>query len=68
MPDARITASDCPAGRRCHRAQASAFVSLLRHALAIEGEKYLCINHCQSRRAFFKTYDGKGNEPFFLAG
>jgi FdhE protein len=36
-------------------------------ALAIEGEKYLRIDYCQSCRAYLKTYDGEGNETFFLA-
>jgi FdhE protein len=36
-------------------------------ALAIEGEKYLRIDYCQSCRAYLKTYDGEGNEPLFLA-
>jgi FdhE protein len=36
-------------------------------ALAIEGEKYLRIDHCQFCRAYLKTYDGEGNETFFLA-
>jgi FdhE protein len=36
-------------------------------ALAIEGEKYLRIDYCQSCRAYLKTYYGEGSEPFFLA-
>jgi FdhE protein len=36
-------------------------------ALAIEGEKYLRIDYCQSCRAYLKTYDGAGNEFLFLA-
>jgi FdhE protein len=36
-------------------------------ALAIEGEKYLRIDYCQSCRAYLKTYDGEGSETFFLA-
>jgi FdhE protein len=36
-------------------------------ALAIEGEKYLRIDYCQSCGAYLKTYDGEGNETFFLA-
>jgi FdhE protein len=36
-------------------------------ALAIEGEKYLRIDYCQFCRAYLKTYDGEGNESFFLA-
>jgi FdhE protein len=36
-------------------------------ALAIEGEKYLRIDYCQSCGAYLKTYDGEGSEPFFLA-
>jgi len=36
-------------------------------ALAIEGEKYLRIDYCQSCRAYLKTYDGEGRETFFLA-
>ena len=36
-------------------------------ALAIEGEKYLRIDYCQSCRAYLKTYDGAGNELVFLA-
>lgn len=36
-------------------------------ALAIEGEKYLRIDYCQSCRAYLKTYDGRGNETLFLA-
>jgi FdhE protein len=36
-------------------------------ALAIEGEKYLRIDYCQSCEAYLKTYDGQGNESFFLA-
>jgi FdhE protein len=36
-------------------------------ALAIEGEKYLRIDYCQYCRAYLKTYDGEGNETFFLA-
>jgi FdhE protein len=35
-------------------------------ALAIEGEKYLRIDYCQSCEAYLKTYDGQGNETFFL--
>ncbi len=36
-------------------------------ALAIEGEKHLRIDYCQSCRAYLKTYDGEGSEPLFLA-
>jgi FdhE protein len=36
-------------------------------ALSIEGEKYLRIDYCQFCRAYLKTYDGEGNETFFLA-
>ena len=36
-------------------------------ALAIEGEKCLRIDYCQSCRAYLKTYDGEGSETFFLA-
>ena len=36
-------------------------------AIAIEGEKYFRIDYCQSCRAYLKTYDGDGNETFFLA-
>jgi FdhE protein len=36
-------------------------------ALAIEGEKYLRIDYCQSCRAYLKTYSGEGCETFFLA-
>ena len=36
-------------------------------ALAIEGEKSLRIDYCQSCRAYLKTYDGEGYETFFLA-
>lgn len=36
-------------------------------ALAIEGEKYLRIDYCQSCRAYLKTYNGGGSETFFLA-
>jgi FdhE protein len=36
-------------------------------ALAIEGEKYLRIDYCQSCRAYLKTYNGEGSESFFLA-
>jgi FdhE protein len=36
-------------------------------ALAIEGEKYLRIDYCQSCRAYLKTYNGEGSEPLFLA-
>ena len=36
-------------------------------ALAIEGEKYLRIDYCQSCRGYLKTYDGQGSETFFLA-
>jgi FdhE protein len=36
-------------------------------ALAIEGEKDLRIDYCQSCGAYLKTYDGEGNETFFLA-
>jgi FdhE protein len=36
-------------------------------ALAIEGEKYLRLDSCQSCRAYLKTYIGEGSEPFFLA-
>jgi FdhE protein len=36
-------------------------------ALAIEGEKHLRIDYCQSCRAYLKTYDGEGSETFFLA-
>lgn len=35
--------------------------------LAIEGEKYLRIDYCQSCRAYLKTYNGEGSEPLFLA-
>ena len=35
--------------------------------LAIEGEKYLRIDYCQSCRAYLKTYNGEGNEALFLA-
>jgi FdhE protein len=36
-------------------------------ALAIEGEKYLRIDYCQSCHAYLKTYNGEGSETFFLA-
>jgi FdhE protein len=36
-------------------------------ALAIEGEKYLRIDYCQSCRAYLKTYNGEGSELLFLA-
>jgi len=36
-------------------------------ALAIEGEKHLRIDYCQSCGAYLKTYDGSGSEQFFLA-
>jgi FdhE protein len=36
-------------------------------ALAIEGEKYLRIDYCQSCRAYLKTYNGAGSESLFLA-
>jgi FdhE protein len=36
-------------------------------ALLIEGEKYLRIDFCQSCRAYLKSYNGAGSEPFFLA-
>lgn len=36
-------------------------------ALAIEGEKYLRIDYCQFCGAYLKTYNGEGNETFFLA-
>jgi FdhE protein len=36
-------------------------------ALAIEEEKYLRIDYCQSCRAYLKTYDGEGSESFFLS-
>lgn len=36
-------------------------------ALAIEGEKSLRLDYCQSCGAYLKTYDGEGNEPLFLA-
>jgi FdhE protein len=36
-------------------------------AIAIEGEKYLRIDYCQSCSAYLKTYVGSGNEQFFLA-
>jgi FdhE protein len=36
-------------------------------ALAIEAEKYLRIDYCQSCRAYLKTYNGEGSEAFFLA-
>jgi FdhE protein len=36
-------------------------------ALAIEGEKYLRIDYCQSCRAYLKTYDGAGSELLYLA-
>jgi FdhE protein len=36
-------------------------------ALAIEGEKHLRIDYCQSCRAYLKTYDGTGSENLFLA-
>jgi len=35
--------------------------------LAVEGEKYLRIDYCQSCGAYLKTYDGEGSETFFLA-
>jgi FdhE protein len=35
-------------------------------ALAIEGEKYLRIDYCQSCRAYLKTYNGEGSELIFL--
>lgn len=35
--------------------------------LAIEGEKYLRIDYCQSCRAYLKTYNGEGSERLFLA-
>jgi FdhE protein len=36
-------------------------------AIVIEGEKYLRIDHCQSCRAYLKTYNGEGSEPLYLA-
>jgi FdhE protein len=36
-------------------------------ALAIEGEKYLRIDYCQSCCAYLKTYDGQGSKHLFLA-
>jgi FdhE protein len=36
-------------------------------SLAIEGEKYLRIDYCQSCQAYLKTYDGAGSETLFLA-
>jgi len=36
-------------------------------ALAIEGEKYLRIDYCQSCSAYLKTYNGEGSETFFLS-
>jgi FdhE protein len=36
-------------------------------ALAIEGEKYLRIDFCQSCHAYLKTYNGEGSEPLYLA-
>jgi FdhE protein len=36
-------------------------------ALAIEGEKGLRIDYCESCRGYIKTYDGSGNEPLLLA-
>ena len=36
-------------------------------ALAIEGERNLRIDYCESCRAFLKTYIGQGQESFFLA-
>jgi FdhE protein len=36
-------------------------------ALAIEGEKSLRIDYCESCRTYLKTYDGEGSEPLFLA-
>jgi len=36
-------------------------------ALAIEGEKFLRIDYCQSCRAYLKTYNGEGSESLFLA-
>jgi len=36
-------------------------------ALAIEGEKFLRIDYCQSCGAYLKTYDGTGSEQIFLA-
>jgi FdhE protein len=35
--------------------------------LAIEGEKSLRLDYCQSCGAYLKTYDGEGNESLFLA-
>jgi hypothetical protein len=35
-------------------------------ALAIEGEKHLRIDYCQSYLAYLKTYDGEGARPSFL--
>ena len=39
LPDVRIPARDGPAGRRRSRAQASALVRLLRHALAVQANR-----------------------------
>jgi FdhE protein len=36
-------------------------------ALAIEGEKHLRIEFCESCRAYLKTYSGEGSESLFLA-
>jgi FdhE protein len=36
-------------------------------ALAIEGEKFLRIDYCQSCGAYLKTYNGEGRESLFLA-
>jgi FdhE protein len=36
-------------------------------ALAIDGEKHLRIEFCESCRAYLKTYNGEGCEPLFLA-
>ncbi len=36
-------------------------------ALAIEGEKYLRIDYCDSCGAYLKTYVGEGSESLFLA-
>ena len=36
-------------------------------AIVMEGEKYLRVDYCQSCHAYLKTYDGQGNEHFFLA-
>jgi FdhE protein len=35
--------------------------------VAVEGEKPLRVDYCESCRGYLKTYDGQGDEALFLA-